>query len=259
MTVGRVTMALPHEIRELADRVTGRLVEARDFYLHTQQAWRVVQKFAHEGRSVGIVDDVTGQDLAASDLEAISQRYVAVHLAESVFKGLSGFLEDWIMGLARLWLTAFPVQLDSAFNEATERSRSLRRDEIQVPLSEILAAPDREAILGSVIERVIRELAYKGPAHWFRFIDNRVNLGCPDEAQRAFLCEVKAARDTLEHNCGVVGPDYVLKAGVLARFRVGDLLQIDEPYLLQCFAALQEVIATMADAAIRRSTGTPPS
>ena len=91
-----------------------------------------------------------------------------------------------------------------------------------------------------------------------RFIDNRVNLGCPDEAQRAFLCEVKAARDILEHNRGVVGPDYVVKAGAFARYVVGDVLQIDEPYLLQCFAALREVIAAMADAAIRRSTGTPP-
>src|SRR5207248_552162 len=137
-------------------------------------------------------------------------------------------------GPGRLWLTAYPVQLDTAYNEAADRSRAQRRDEIQVPLSEILAASDRDAILGGVVERVVRELAYRRPAHWFRFLDNRVNLGCPDENQRGALAEVKAARDVLEHNRGLVGPDYIDKAGAFARYAVGDFVQIDEPYLLQC-------------------------
>jgi hypothetical protein len=249
-------MALPDEIRALADQILGRLDEAHDFYLHTREAWRVVQEVAGEGRPVGMIDRASGLEISAVDLESMSQRYVATHLTESVFKGLSGFLEDWILGLARLWLTAYPVQLDTAHNEATDRARSQRRDEIQVPLSEILAAPDRDAILDGVIERVVRELAYRRPAHWFRFIDNRVNLGCPDEAQCGVLGEMKAARDVLEHNRGVVGPDYIDKAGAFTRYAVGDYVQIDEPYLLRCFALLRAVVEMMADAAIRRSAGT---
>jgi hypothetical protein len=98
-------------------------------------------------------------------------------------------------------------------------------------------------------------LAYGRPAQWFRFLDNRVNLGCPDEAQRGHLCELKAARDALEHNRGVVGPDYLDKAGDFARYAVGDAIQIDEPYLLGCFVLLREVVEAMAAAAIRRSSG----
>ncbi len=207
-----------------------------------------------EGRSVGIVNEASGQEVPAPDLELIAQRYVTINLAESVFKGLAGLLEDWILGLSRLWLTAYPVQLDTADNDATDRSRAQRRDEIQVPLSEILAAPDRDAILGGVVERVVRELAYRRPAQWFRFLDNRVNLGCPDENQRGALCEMKATRDVLEHNRGRVGPDYPEKAGAFARYAVGDIVQIDEPYLMQCLALMRDVVETMADAAIRRSS-----
>ena len=98
-----------------------------------------------EGRSVGIVNEASGQEVPAPDLEFVAQRDVTVHLAESVFKGLAGYLEDWILGLARLWLTAYPIQLDTAYHDAADRSRSQRRDEIQVPLSEILSAPDRDA------------------------------------------------------------------------------------------------------------------
>ena len=174
-------MPPPIDLCALADRILVRLDESRGFYLHTQQAWRVVQQIAHEGHAVGIVDTPSGQEVPAPDLEPLAQRYVTVHLAESAFRDLSGFLEDWIMGLARLWLTAYPLQLDAASNESAGRSRAQRREEIQVPLSEILAAPDRDAILGGVVERVVRELAYPRPAQWFRFLDNRVNLGCPDE------------------------------------------------------------------------------
>jgi hypothetical protein len=48
-------MALPDDIRGLADEILGRLDEMRDYSLHTGQAWRVVQDVAGEGRSAGIV------------------------------------------------------------------------------------------------------------------------------------------------------------------------------------------------------------
>ena len=212
-------MPLPDDIRNLSAQILGRLDDVYDFYTHTTQAWHVVQEVAAEGRSVGIVHRAGGQHVSTSDLEAMSHRYVTSHLSESVFKGLAGLLEDWILGLARLWLTAYPVQLDTAYNDAADRSRSRRRDEIQVPLSEILSAPDRDAILGGVIERVVRELAYRRPTLWFRFMDNRVNLDCPDENQRGSLCEMKAARDVLEHNRGRVGPGLPGEGGSLRALR----------------------------------------
>ena len=96
-------MPLAEDVRDLADRILTRLDEARAFYLHTRQAWRVVQQLAFEGHSVGIVDTVSGKEVPATDLEPLAQRYVTVHLAESAFRGLSGFLEDWICGLAHVW------------------------------------------------------------------------------------------------------------------------------------------------------------
>ena len=54
------------------------LAERLERYLHTRQAWRVVQKIAHEGRSVGIIETASGQDVPATDLEALAQRYVAM-------------------------------------------------------------------------------------------------------------------------------------------------------------------------------------
>lgn len=248
-------MPLADEVRDLKDQIVARLDEACGFYLHTRQAWRVVQQLAREGRDVGIVEPSSGYDVPAADLESMAQQYVDVHLSESAFRGLSRLLEDWICGLVRLWLTAYPKQLEAAYKEVADQTRSQRQEEIKVPLSRILAAPDIAAVLGHVVERIVRDLAYQRPDQWFRFLDKRVNLGCPDDTQRSALCEMKAARDALEHNRGLVGHDYLEKAGTAARFTLGEVVQIDEPYLLDRFSLLRNIIDAMATAAIRKSSG----
>ena len=43
--------------------------------------------------------------------------------------------------------------------------------------------------------------------------------------------------------------DYFDKAGTAARHAEGDFVQIDEPYLMECFTLIREVTATMAVAA----------
>ena len=59
-------------------------------------------------------------------MEALAQRYVTVHLSESAYKGLSGLLEDWMIGLARLWLTAYPVQLTLRSGRAPSAGRRFK-------------------------------------------------------------------------------------------------------------------------------------
>ena len=66
----------------------------------------------------------TREEMPATDLEPLAQRYVTVHLSESTFKSLSSLLEDWIIGLVRLWLTAYPPQLAAAY---TRRQTDLAR------------------------------------------------------------------------------------------------------------------------------------
>ena len=192
------------------------------------------------------------------DLESRAQKYVTVRLAESTFRDLSSLLEDWILGLIRLWLTAYPEDMDLNFDPATGQRRGKKQEEVQIPLSRLLHLRDCTAILGGLIERVVRDLTYERPEKWFRYIDNRLGLGCPDTTQRARLYEMKAARDCLEHNRGVINRDYLNKAGTAARYAEGDLVQIDEPYLMECFALLRDVIVAMAGAAAGIASGPKP-
>ena len=101
-------------------------------------------------------------------------------------------------------------------------------------------------------------MTYERPEKWFRHLDSRVALGCPDPSQRAGLYEMKAARDCLEHNRGVVNRDYLDKAGAAARFVEGELVRIDEPYLLAHFALLRSVVEAMTAAAAGIASGPKP-
>ena len=250
-------MPLSDDIRALAEQVLGRVDEAREFYVHSRQAWRLVQQHARKGRPVGIVDLATKKRLPAEDLESRAQRYVTV-LAESTFKSLSSLLEDWVLGLIRLWLTAFPEDLDLNFDPATGQRRGNKQEEVQIRISRLLHVRDCTVIFGGLIERAARDLAYARPEKWFRYIDGRMSLASPDAAQRAKLYEMKAGRDCLEHNRGVVSADYFDKAGTAARYAERDFVQIDEPYLMECFSLIRGVTATMAVAAAEVASGPKP-
>jgi hypothetical protein len=252
-------MPLPEDIRSLADEILRRLRESHDFYVHTRQAWRVVQQLALTGHPVGLVDTASGQDLPSPDLDPMAQRYVAVHLPESVFKGLSGLLEDWVLGLIRLWLQSHPEDLDLDYDSSTGQTRKKKQDEVRIPLSQILRLPNRDAILSVEIERVVRDLTYERPDKWFRYLDWRLSLGCPAEGQKSALYEIKAARDVMEHNRGVVNRDYFSKAGAAARYSEGDPVQVDEPYLVHSFKLLGVVVDDMAAAAGRIASGQAPT
>ena len=211
-----------------------------------------------KGHPVGIIDLATKRHLPVGDLESLAQKYVTVQLAESAFRGLSSILEDWVSGLIRLWLTAYPEDLDLNFDAATGRRRGKREEEVQIPLSRLLHLRDCTAILGGLIDHVVRDLTYERPDRWFRYLDSRLSLGCPDDTQRAQLYEMKAARDCLEHNQGVINRDYLNKAGTAKRYDEGDLVQIDEPYLMECFTLLRDVTVAMAGSAAGIASGPKP-
>ena len=78
---------------------------------------------------------------------------MTIYLAEFAFRDLSGLLEDWIMGLARLWLTAYPVQLDAASTESAGTIWA-RLQKNPGPVVGNPGGPDRDAILGGMVGRV---------------------------------------------------------------------------------------------------------
>jgi hypothetical protein len=233
-------MPLADQIRGLADRVHDGLRISWDFYDHTKASWEATREFAHAGHTVNIRDRQTGAILGATELDGLAQHYVMVNLAESVFKDLASLLEDWVFGLLEVWLMAFPKGIPN-------------KERKPVPLADLLEAADFDTILRDVVRRELLSISYKRPAEWFAYLHDRVDLGFPTADQIKDLAEIKASRDVLIHNRGIVNRAYLEKTGDRARFADGDRLDVQEPYLLASMRLVQGVIQDMATSAISKA------
>ncbi len=232
-------MTLADEIQKLAGDVRDGLDEVWDLYLYTKGAWRATQRFARAGRNVEIHDRKTGLLLDAERLEHAAQHFLSVHLAQSVLVRLASHLEDWVFGLLNHWLIAFPRGIPF-------------KEKKPIGLGEFLEIFDLNAILQAVVDRELNSLKYERPAIWFKYLDDRVGLGCPTPDQIEILTEIKAARDLVSHNRGIVNRVYLDKAGSKARFALGALYDVDEPYLLSSWTVIRDVVSAMETAAVAK-------
>lgn len=233
-------MPLAEAIRDLSDRIQSDLAAARDYFDHTKIAWRVVRDLADQGPAVELPIFQTNTTMTATDLAARAEGYVTSYLAESVFQHFVALVEDFVFDLLRLWLSAHPAGIPN-------------KDRKPVDLAMVIEAPDRESILQVVIERELNALKYERPTAWFRYLNDRVKLGGPTDEQIERLAEIKASRDILAHNRGIVNPTYLHKAGRRCRYQLGQRLEIPEPYLREAWLLIRDIVQELTAAAIAKA------
>lgn len=216
------------------------LVRAHDYFAHAKMALRLVEDLTAEGRQGEVRNKVTGTVATLAQVAALSPGYIERELAESVFIRLTSLLEDWVFGLLRIWLSHRPEGIP-------EKGRKT------VTFADVLAARDKEAIVRDVVEREILGVAYRRPADWFAYLNDRVGLASPTAEQVREIAEIKATRDVLAHNQGVVNAIYLEKAGERARFSAGQRAEIPEPYLERGWDPIGAVIDAMASGAVAKA------
>ena len=230
-------MPLAHAIRDLADRIQSDLAAGRNYFEHTKIVWRIARELADQGQAVELPILETGTILTAAEMAARAENYVASYLAESVFQHFVALFEDFVFELLRLWLSAFPGGIPN-------------KDQKPVRLATVIDAPDRATILAVIIDGELNALKYERPTAWFRYLNDRVKLGCPTDEQIERLAEIKASRDILAHNRGVVNQTYLDKSGGRSRYKIGQRLEVPEPYLHDTWLLIQGVVQDLATAAI---------
>ena len=213
-------------------------------------SWRLVQRLVAEGRTIGIENRDTGNKTDGPSLAGLAQGYVTGYLAESVFQHYVTLFEDYTSGLIGAWLTAHPkgiVGLNADEND--EKSKNAER---AVPLSFIIDNPDRESILRAVVDRELDHLKYRSLAASFDYLEKRAKLGVPTPGQIETLAEIKASRNILVHNRGIVNQTYLLKSGAKARYADGARIEISEPYLRDSWLLIAQVVGETSAAAIAK-------
>jgi hypothetical protein len=230
-------MALTDDIRSLRDRVLADLNAAHDYYTDTKFAWDTVRKAIAAGQTFSLQNATTGSVTTQADMPGKARGYLTVQLAESTFQQFISILESFFIDLLRLWLMAYPQSLSGK----------------KVDFQAILDAPDKHALTLLVVNKELNEVLYDRPAGWFRYLDDKVKLGCPTPDEIEQIAEAKASRDVLVHNRGVASKIYEAKAGRLARYKDGHRIDIPEPYHRQTWELLRKVIADVSNAAIGKA------
>lgn len=251
-------MAIADQIRDLAEQIQNDLTQALSYYYDTKIAWRLVRQFVDEGRPILVRNKLIDETIDGPTLEGRAQGYVTGYLAESVFQHYITLFEDYTFGLIGLWLMAYPRGIIGLDDDKGDHR--LKGTDRAVPLSLITDNPDRESILRAVIEQELNRLKYRRPAAWFEYLEDRAKLGLPSKDQIESLAEMKASRDILVHNRGLVNPTYRFKSGSKARYTDGDRLEIIEPYLQECFRIITEVIRETSTRAVEKlERAAPPA
>jgi hypothetical protein len=168
----------------------------------------------------------TGTVTTEAQLAAKARSYVSGVLAEATFQQFMSIFEFFFFDLLRLWLTAYP--------------QSLEKKEVRMKI--VLDASSIGAVVRSVVDKELNEVAYKRPHEWFVYLDERAKLGCPTKDEIDRISEAKASRDVLAHNRGIANKTYESKSGATARYKDGDRVEIPE----QTWELVRKVISDLS-------------
>ncbi len=91
----------------------------------------------------------------------------------------------------------------------------------------MLKARDRDEIIAGVPLKQLNELKYEAVRGWFDALNEAVKLGCPTEDEADALAELKATRDVLEHNAGVVNDMVMSSTHSIRRWTLSRLMARD--------------------------------
>jgi hypothetical protein len=194
-------MHLAGDLLTHRDNILADLHDAHDYYTRTKAAWRTVLTVIEKGATVRIRNMVTGSDITEKELPDTAQAYVTGFLASATLQQFVSSFEDFIFGVMRHWLLAYPKRLAKK----------------QIPMSFVLAASNLDAVKLDAINRELNELAFKRVREWFAYLEDMVKLGCPTDEEIDRLAEIKATRDVFVHNRGIANQICEEKAGARKR------------------------------------------
>lgn len=229
-------MSVENDLRGIATRAHRELDSVHDFFEHSKIVWRSFQILVDEGHKVVAVNLETGTQIDQDGLVHLAPQYTRDYLSTFTFRQFVSAFEAFLFNFLHRLLLHNPWQLAKS----------------QLEFEVVLKARDRDEVISGMILMQLNELKYSTLREWFMAVQRAVNLSCPTADEIDTLAEVKATRDILEHNSGVVNEIYRRKAGTKARYAVDDHIEIDDTYHLESCRLIKKVVTDVTNAAIAK-------
>ncbi len=229
-------MSVADDLRAILDRANRDLDAVHDFFEHSKVVWQSLQTLVDEGHTITSQNRETGTAIDQDGLLSLAPHYTRVYLATFTFRQFVSSFEAFLFNFLRRLLLHNPWQFAKS----------------QLDFEAVLRAANREEVVSTVIVKQLNDLKYENLREWFAAVNRAVKLDCPSDDEIDALAAVKAERDILEHNSGVVNEIYLRKAGKKARYAAGDQIEIDDTYHLNSWRLMKKVLSDLTAAATVR-------
>ncbi len=117
--------------------------------------------------------------------------------------------------------------------------------------NDIIDAASHDAVIETLIDREMQAVFYSRPAAYFVYLERVIGITL-DPNLKAEWIEIKATRDIIVHNSGIVNQTYIQKAGSAARGTNGDIIPFDHKYFERTISAMKSTIGK-AESSVRKS------
>jgi hypothetical protein len=145
-------------------------------------------------------------------------------------------VEDLLSNILRSVLQRFPERLNaSVTGEKLDKS---------IELNLVLESNDLEELRNRLVERRLLKIFYESPQKYFEHFTSITGFKVPTAEQDNYV-EVKATRDVLIHNRGIVNEKYLEKAGVIARGQLDEEIPLTSKYFGDSIANLKKFLIAM--------------
>lgn len=114
----------------------------------------------------------------------------------------------------------------------------------KVDLSLILDSDDLDELLDRLVEKRIHSALHEPPAKYLEFLENTLSITIPKKHKEMYI-EIKATRDILVHNAGVVNSTYLRKANKMVRAEDGEDIPINLKYFDECIRCMKAITAAI--------------
>jgi len=220
------------QISELRDRTLAGINELYEFYGCTLWAYHVSDKVQQHSPSSILLfhSDIGLEDSVVEDYRNRLPKF-SDELQSLVFVQLLTKFEAFFFDLLKILLIQRPVRLP--------KKRT-------ISYGEVVECDDLNELLGRLVAKDLNELKYQPVKDWFEKLQEIVNISPPSEQQIVRLAEMKASRDLIVHNSGIINEIYIKKVGEAARGRLGDLIAMATPYLKDSFKLLISMVETVS-------------
>ena len=144
--------------------------------------------------------------------------------------------ETWLSDVLREILRAYP--------------QKIRRDKVDSAI--IIDSSSHEECLEKLIDEELIRLSYASTKEFTKRLQEITSTDIESVSELLDVYELKAARNIILHNRGIVNEKYLKQAGEKARAQIGEEIKLDSESLINSFNILESFVTEVSDKLVKK-------